>query len=38
MFNKAWLNTSIAIEAIANNRLRALLTSLGLIFGVASVI
>ena len=38
MSAKIWLNTSIAIEAIANNRFRALLTSLGLIFGVASVI
>ncbi len=38
MLAKIWLNTSIAIEAIANNRFRALLTSLGLIFGVASVI
>ena len=32
------LNVSIAVEAIGNNRLRAFLTSLGLIFGVASVI
>ncbi|MEN8192590.1 MAG: ABC transporter permease [Bacteroidota bacterium] len=38
MFSKTILNASIAIEAISNNRLRALLTSLGLIFGVASVI
>lgn len=38
MLNKTILNTAIAIEAIANNRLRAFLTSLGLIFGVASVI
>jgi putative ABC transport system permease protein len=31
-------NFLIAIEALSNNRLRAFLTSLGLIFGVASVI
>ena len=34
-----WIhNFWIAVEAILNNRFRALLTSLGLIFGVASVI
>lgn len=32
------LNTSIAFNAIIQNKLRALLTSLGIIFGVASVI
>lgn len=31
-------NLNIAIEAISQNRLRALLTSLGIVFGVASVI
>ncbi len=36
--NTIFSNIFIAVEAIANNRLRALLTSLGLIFGVASVI
>jgi putative ABC transport system permease protein len=38
MFKKVLSNFPIAIEAIGNNRLRAFLTSLGLIFGVASVI
>ena len=31
-------NFSIAIDAIAGNKMRAFLTSLGLVFGVASVI
>ena len=38
MINRWLYNFGIAVEAIINNRIRALLTSLGLIFGVASVI
>ena len=32
------INFKMGIEALANNRFRALLTSLGIIFGVAAVI
>ena len=35
---KLLYNFDIALEAIQRNKLRALLTSLGIIFGVASVI
>lgn len=38
MFKKFSYNALIAIEAIGQNKLRATLTSLGIIFGVASVI
>ncbi len=38
LFEKLTYNFNIAIEAIAYNKLRALLTSLGIIFGVGSVI
>ncbi len=38
MLQKLLYNFDIAIEAIQRNRLRAFLTSLGIIFGVASVI
>jgi putative ABC transport system permease protein len=38
VLNKILYNFDIAIEAIQRNKLRALLTSLGIIFGVASVI
>lgn len=38
MLQKILYNFDIAIEAIQRNKLRALLTSLGIIFGVASVI
>ena len=38
MLQKLLYNFDIAIEAIFLNKLRALLTSLGIIFGVASVI
>ncbi len=38
MFQKVFYNFDIAIEAIQRNKLRAFLTSLGIIFGVASVI
>ena len=38
MFEKLSYTFSIAAESIAHNKLRALLTSLGIIFGVASVI
>ncbi len=38
MFQKFRYNFLIGIEALIQNRLRALLTSLGIIFGVASVI
>lgn len=38
MFNIFLYNLDIAIEAIKRNKLRSLLTSLGIIFGVASVI
>lgn len=38
MFQKILYNFDIAIEAIRRNKLRALLTSLGIIFGVGSVI
>lgn len=38
MLQKLLYNFDIAIEAIQRNKLRALLTSLGIIFGVASVI
>ncbi|MEZ4699050.1 MAG: ABC transporter permease [Rhodothermales bacterium] len=38
MLEKLSYNFNIAIEAIAYNKLRALLTSLGIIFGVGSVI
>lgn len=33
-----WLNAKMGLEALASNRFRALLTSLGIIFGVAAVI
>ncbi|MEM1127934.1 MAG: ABC transporter permease [Bacteroidota bacterium] len=38
MFTKLTYAVSIALEAIQHNRTRALLTSMGIIFGVASVI
>lgn len=38
MFEKVSYNFQIAVDSIKNNKLRSLLTSLGLIFGVASVI
>lgn len=38
MLQKLSYNLEIAFESLANNKLRSLLTSLGLIFGVASVI
>ena len=38
MFDKIAYNFFIAVESITFNRLRAVLTSLGIIFGVASVI
>lgn len=38
MLNKILYNFDIALEAIQRNKLRALLTSLGIIFGVGSVI
>lgn len=38
MFQKILYNFDIALEAILRNKLRALLTSLGIIFGVSSVI
>lgn len=38
MLQKILYNFDIAIEAIRRNKLRAMLTSLGIIFGVASVI
>ena len=38
MLQKILYNFDIAIEAIRRNKLRALLTSLGIIFGVGSVI
>lgn len=38
MFQKILYNFDIAIEAIRRNKLRAFLTSLGIIFGVGSVI
>lgn len=38
MYRKFIYNFEIALEAIGQNKLRALLTSLGIIFGVASVI
>ncbi len=38
MFDKLSYNFFIAVESIAYNQLRAILTSLGIIFGVASVI
>ncbi len=38
MLQKIFYNFDIAIEAIQRNKLRAFLTSLGIIFGVASVI
>ena len=38
MFQKVLYNFDIAIEAIKRNKLRGFLTSLGIIFGVASVI
>jgi len=38
VFQKVLYNFDIAIEAIQRNKLRAFLTSLGIIFGVASVI
>jgi len=38
MFRKLIYNFQIGVEALGQNKLRALLTSLGIIFGVASVI
>ena len=38
MYEKLAFNFFIALEAISYNKLRSLLTSLGIIFGVASVI
>ena len=38
MLQKLTYNVGIALESLVQNRLRALLTSLGIIFGVASVI
>ncbi|HET8864441.1 MAG TPA: ABC transporter permease, partial [Gracilimonas sp.] len=38
MLQKLLYNFDIAIEAIQRNKLRAFLTSLGIIFGVSSVI
>ena len=38
MYDKLLYNFFIAVESIMHNRLRAILTSLGIIFGVASVI
>jgi putative ABC transport system permease protein len=38
MFDKIKFNFSIAIEAVIANKLRSLLTALGIIFGVAAVI
>ena len=38
MFKKWSYNFRIGLEALSQNRFRALLTSLGIIFGVASVI
>ncbi len=38
MLDKIYYNFAIAAEAMAYNKVRALLTSLGIIFGVASVI
>jgi putative ABC transport system permease protein len=38
MLKKLSYNAQIAIEAIGQNKMRAILTSLGIIFGVASVI
>lgn len=38
MFQKILYNLDIALEAIQRNKLRAFLTSLGIIFGVSSVI
>ncbi len=38
MLKKLSYNAQIAVEAIGQNKLRAILTSLGIIFGVASVI
>jgi putative ABC transport system permease protein len=36
--NRLLFNAKIGVEAIANNKFRAILTSLGIIFGVAAVI
>lgn len=36
--DRSWLNLGIAIDAVQVNRLRALLTALGILFGVAAVI
>jgi putative ABC transport system permease protein len=38
VLEKVYYNFAIAADAISHNRMRALLTSLGIIFGVASVI
>ena len=38
MYTKLLYTLQIAMEALVNNKTRALLTSLGIIFGVASVI
>lgn len=38
MFEKLTYNVAVAFESITQNKLRAVLTSLGIIFGVASVI
>ncbi len=38
MYQKIFYNFQIGLEALGQNRLRAFLTSLGIIFGVASVI
>ena len=38
MGSRLWLNISVGVGALVQNKLRALLTSLGVVFGVASVI